>query len=103
MKRRIARDYEIAQVDCVRLDQYHRSDQVPSSDLSYHNYTPFRQPRVMSSSTRGNFIVLEGLDRSGKSTQVDRLVSKLEKSGRRVRLQKFPGQCVSDASKQLCT
>lgn len=37
--------------------------------------------------TRGKFIVLEGLDRSGKSTQVERLVKKLD-----AKLQKFPGE-----------
>ena len=36
---------------------------------------------------RGKFIVLEGLDRSGKSTQVEKLVKKLD-----ARLQKFPGE-----------
>lgn len=40
---------------------------------------------------RGAFIVLEGLDRSGKSTQVDRLIKRLNDSGRKARLQKFPG------------
>lgn len=44
-----------------------------------------------SSPQRGLFIVLEGLDRCGKSTQVDRLVVGLERSGRPARLQKFPG------------
>lgn len=45
----------------------------------------------MSTSTRGAFIVFEGLDRCGKSTQVDRLVQRLERQGHRARLQKFPG------------
>jgi dTMP kinase len=40
---------------------------------------------------RGAFIVLEGLDRSGKSTQVDRLIERLRSNGKEVRLQKFPG------------
>ncbi|KGB77659.1 thymidylate kinase [Cryptococcus deuterogattii 99/473] len=44
----------------------------------------------MSTSTRGAFIVFEGLDRCGKSTQVDHLVQRLERQGRRARLQKFP-------------
>lgn len=44
-----------------------------------------------STPRRGQFIVLEGLDRCGKSTQVDRLVTGLEQSGRPARLQKFPG------------
>lgn len=43
---------------------------------------------------RGAFIVLEGLDRSGKSTQVARLVEKLEQNGKRAHLQKFPGESV---------
>lgn len=40
---------------------------------------------------RGAFIVLEGLDRSGKSTQVNRLLDKLGHAGYKARLQKFPG------------
>ncbi|WWC86178.1 thymidylate kinase [Kwoniella dendrophila CBS 6074] len=43
-----------------------------------------------SSSSRGAFIVFEGLDRCGKSTQVSRLVDRLEREGRKARLQKFP-------------
>lgn len=42
-------------------------------------------------SQRGLFIVIEGLDRCGKSTQVERLVARLQASGRPARLQKFPG------------
>ncbi|WVQ97191.1 thymidylate kinase [Kwoniella sp. CBS 9459] len=41
-------------------------------------------------SSRGTFIVFEGLDRCGKTTQVSRLVERLEKEGKRARLQKFP-------------
>ncbi|WVQ62268.1 thymidylate kinase [Kwoniella botswanensis] len=43
-----------------------------------------------SSSRRGAFIVFEGLDRCGKSTQVARLVDRLEREGQKARLQKFP-------------
>ncbi|WRT64072.1 thymidylate kinase [Kwoniella shivajii] len=43
-----------------------------------------------SSSRRGAFIVFEGLDRCGKSTQVSKLVERLEREGRKARLQKFP-------------
>jgi dTMP kinase len=42
-------------------------------------------------SQRGLFIVLEGLDRSGKSTQVQRLLDRFNNDGRRAVLQKFPG------------
>lgn len=45
----------------------------------------------MPTPTRGAFIVFEGLDRCGKSTQVDHLVQRLERQGCRARLQKFPG------------
>ncbi|OCF33236.1 thymidylate kinase [Kwoniella heveanensis BCC8398] len=43
-----------------------------------------------SSASRGAFIVFEGLDRCGKTTQVSRLVERLEKEGKTARLQKFP-------------
>uniref|UniRef100_A0A1B0CN11 Thymidylate kinase n=2 Tax=Lutzomyia longipalpis TaxID=7200 RepID=A0A1B0CN11_LUTLO len=40
--------------------------------------------------TRGAFIVLEGCDRSGKSTQAQKLVDKLQKNGVDAKLIKFP-------------
>ncbi|OSX64079.1 hypothetical protein POSPLADRAFT_1089880, partial [Postia placenta MAD-698-R-SB12] len=40
--------------------------------------------------TRGAFIVLEGLDRSGKSTQADILVQRFKDAGSPVKLMKFP-------------
>lgn len=40
---------------------------------------------------RGAFIVLEGLDRSGKTTQVKLLERKIVESGRRVQMMRFPG------------
>ncbi|KAI7776070.1 thymidylate kinase [Diaporthe eres] len=39
---------------------------------------------------RGAFVVLEGLDRSGKTTQVKLLQSRLIEAGRRVQLMRFP-------------
>lgn len=42
--------------------------------------------------TRGAFIVVEGLDRSGKSTQVALLEERLKAAGLAVRLVKFPGE-----------
>lgn len=41
---------------------------------------------------RGAFIVLEGLDRSGKTTQVKLLQSRLAEAGREVSLMRFPGE-----------
>lgn len=45
-----------------------------------------------STVTRGAFVVLEGLDRSGKSTQVALLEKKLRAEGREVRVMRFPGR-----------
>ena len=40
---------------------------------------------------RGAFIVLEGLDRSGKTTQTANLVAKIQSLGKPCKLIKFPG------------
>jgi len=40
---------------------------------------------------RAPFVVIEGLDRSGKTTQINLLHSRLESMGTRTRLFKFPG------------
>jgi dTMP kinase len=41
---------------------------------------------------RGAFIVIEGLDRSGKTTQIDLLASRLSATGVTVSRRKFPGE-----------
>lgn len=41
--------------------------------------------------TRGALIVLEGLDRSGKTTQVKLLEQRFVELGKKVRLMRFPG------------
>lgn len=41
---------------------------------------------------RGMLIIVEGCDRSGKSTQCDNLVKKLQESGNDTELVKFPGK-----------
>lgn len=41
---------------------------------------------------RAPFILIEGLDRSGKTTQVSALADRLHNAQRRVKLLKFPGQ-----------
>ena len=45
----------------------------------------------MSLSDRGALIVVEGLDRAGKSTQCKLLCELLEAQGRRVKRMRFPG------------
>ena len=49
---------------------------------------PTRKPMAQG---RGAFIVLEGLDRSGKTTQTAKLVEKIESLGKPCKLIKFPG------------
>jgi dTMP kinase len=53
------------------------------------NY-PYREPST--SISRGAFIVLEGLDRSGKTTQVKKLCDRLYAEGHNVKTLRFPGQ-----------
>lgn len=44
----------------------------------------------VSNGTRGAFIVLEGLDRSGKTTQVKLLEQRFVEEGRSVKTMRFP-------------
>lgn len=53
---------------------------------------------VASTAVRGAFVVLEGLDRSGKTTQVKLLQSRLIEAGRRVQLMRFPGEFAQASS-----
>lgn len=45
-----------------------------------------------SAASRGAFIVLEGLDRSGKTTQVKLLEQRFVEEGRPVKVMRFPGE-----------
>lgn len=42
---------------------------------------------------RGALVVLEGLDRSGKTTQVKLLQQRFGEQGRKVEVMRFPGRC----------
>lgn len=42
---------------------------------------------------RGALVVLEGLDRSGKTTQVKLLEQRFVEAGRKVKVMRFPGEC----------
>lgn len=44
--------------------------------------------------TRGAFIVIEGLDRAGKTTQVKRLCDTLHAEGHNVEMLRFPGMSI---------
>lgn len=50
---------------------------------------PWQEPATPV--VRGAFIVVEGLDRAGKTTQVRKLADELYHSGRNVRTMRFPG------------
>ena len=41
--------------------------------------------------SRGALVVIEGIDRSGKSTQCEKLVQSLKNAGHQVKGLKFPG------------
>ena len=55
----------------------------------------------MAEQQRGAFIVLEGLDRSGKTTQVTKLVQKIKGMNRPCTLMKFPGKHIHSLSAEL--
>ena len=63
-------------------------DQIPVIALSDRVQPVPLKAFVMS---RGAFIVIEGLDRSGKSTQAARLLERLQATSKSVQLLKFPG------------
>lgn len=52
------------------------------------------EPAAPTPRRRGAFIVLEGLDRSGKSTQVEKLVAALQERGVDAVTARFPGEQV---------
>jgi len=49
---------------------------------------------VSAPAPRGALVVLEGLDRSGKTTQVKLLQQRFVELGKKVRLMRFPGELV---------
>jgi len=51
-------------------------------------------------SPRGLLVVVEGLDRSGKSSQCQKLCEQLQEMGVKVRYAKFPGSSFSPAVQQ---
>jgi len=56
--------------------------------------TTTQEPHIISPmgmQKRAPFVVIEGLDRSGKTTQISLLHSRLESMGTGTRLLKFPG------------
>ncbi|KAF7853667.1 hypothetical protein EAF04_010658 [Stromatinia cepivora] len=54
---------------------------------------PHREPS--QSISRGSFILIEGLDRAGKTTQVKKLCDRLYASGRNIKLMRFPDRTTS--------
>ncbi|TGO43298.1 hypothetical protein BHYA_0002g01030 [Botrytis hyacinthi] len=56
---------------------------------------PYPYRESASPISRGSFILIEGLDRAGKTTQVKKLCDKLYASGRNVKLMRFPDRTTS--------
>lgn len=50
---------------------------------------------------RGAFIVVEGLDRSGKTTQTKRIESALQDEGYKVKLRRFPGNSIPSGRRSV--
>lgn len=57
------------------------------------NANPLAMTSTSQGAKRGAFIVLEGLDRSGKTTQVKLLEQRFVEEGRPVKMMRFPGGC----------
>lgn len=55
---------------------------------------PFSWQEPRNSVVRGAFIVVEGVDRAGKTTQVERLCSKLYALGHNLKTIRFPGNLI---------
>lgn len=72
------------------------SSTVTLTECSRAQYYPrqshYCRPSNMAPARRGAFIVLEGLDRSGKSTQCLKLVDNLNKAGLKAKGIRFPGE-----------
>lgn len=56
-----------------------------------------------SETTRGAFIVLEGLDRSGKTTQVQKLEQRFQSEGKQVLAMRFPGTWCRRIRSTVCS
>ncbi|TGO16118.1 hypothetical protein BTUL_0032g00810 [Botrytis tulipae] len=63
--------------------------------MTITNIDPYPYRESASPISRGSFILIEGLDRAGKTTQVKKLCDKLYASGRNVKLMRFPDRTTS--------
>ncbi|ESZ98202.1 hypothetical protein SBOR_1430 [Sclerotinia borealis F-4128] len=59
--------------------------------MTITNIEPYPHRESSHPTSRGSFILIEGLDRAGKTTQVKKLCDRLYASGRNVKLMRFPG------------
>ena len=58
-----------------------------------------RQPTPQPEAVRGALIALEGLDRSGKTTQVKLLEQRFVEAGKKVKVLRFPGMLIRFCSR----
>lgn len=65
---------------------------------------PAASAAAPAAAKRGAFIALEGLDRSGKTTQVKLLQTRFVEAGKEVKAMRFPGRQLSSLSLlEVCT
>lgn len=96
-----------------RPSAHHELQILPPSRLrfSHQNTHPHARARVMKEAqphigarpVRGALVVLEGLDRSGKTTQARQLETTLAAEGRAVQLMRFPGAYPSGLCRPACS
>jgi signal recognition particle GTPase len=70
------------------------SDHSPTTMSSINDLATAAMATKDESGQRGAFIVLEGLDRSGKTTQVKLLEQRFVEEGKKVKVMRFPGMLI---------
>ncbi|KAL2891062.1 Thymidylate kinase [Ceratocystis lukuohia] len=70
------------------------------TSLDAVNFTADTSTANTAVRARGSLVVLEGLDRSGKSTQVKLLAQRFLEAGRKATVMRFPGKSPSDSTLQ---
>jgi dTMP kinase len=71
-----------------RGNNHHEHQQHHLHQQQQHQQQQYQQH--IKQACKGKFIVLEGLDRTGKTTQVEFLINKLQLLGKQCKLQRFP-------------
>lgn len=73
----------------------------PTPGMSTTAPTAQGAPTAAPTVARGALVVLEGLDRSGKTTQVKLLEQRFVELGRKVKLMRFPGRLFAVVARSI--